>query len=222
MFGNPSFRKGVRDGLVIVAAVVPFAVAYGVLAVDAGLSRGLTLFSSIIIVSGAAQFAMVGLLAAGPAPVLLAATGLGLRHLPMSARLADMIEAQPLLTRLRLAFILVDETFGLSVRAYDAGVEDVVAFKTAADLMLYTGWVVGTAVGAWFGSSIDPEAAGIGIMFGLLFLGLALPMVKIRRDWVVAGTAVVATLIAIKTLPVAWQVSTAALAASLVGMALDE
>jgi predicted branched-subunit amino acid permease len=222
MFGNPSFRKGVRDGLVIVAAVVPFAVAYGVLAVDAGLSRELTLFSSIIIVSGAAQFAMVGLLAAGPAPVLLAATGLGLRHLPMSARLADMIEAQPLLTRLRLAFILVDETFGLSVRAYDAGVEDVVAFKTAADLMLYTGWVVGTAVGAWFGSSIDPEAVGIGIMFGLLFLGLALPMVKIRRDWVVVGTAVVATLIAIETLPVAWQVSTAALAASLVGMAVDE
>jgi predicted branched-subunit amino acid permease len=140
----------------------------------------------------------------------------------MSARLADMIEAQPLLTRLRLAFILVDETFGLSVRAYDAGVEDVVAFKTAADLMLYTGWVVGTAVGAWFGSSIDPEAVGIGIMFGLLFLGLALPMVKIRRDWVVVGTAVVATLIAIETLPVAWQVSTAALAASLVGMAVDE
>jgi predicted branched-subunit amino acid permease len=140
----------------------------------------------------------------------------------MSARLADIIEAQPLLTRLRLAFILVDETFGLAIRAHDAGVEDVVAYKTAADLMLYTGWIIGTAVGAWFGSSIDPEAAGIGVLFGLLFLGMAAPMVKIRRDWVVAGAAVVATVIATEALPVAWQITTAAVAAALVGMAIDE
>jgi len=222
MFGDPSFRKGARDAILILVAVGAFGVAYGVLAVDAGLSQWLTLFSSIIIVSGAAQFAMVGLLAAGPIPVLLAATGLGLRHLPMSARLADMIETPPLWTRLRLAFILVDETFGLTIRAHEAGVEDVIAYKTAADLMLYSGWIVGTAVGAWFGSSIDPETAGIGVLFGLLFLGLAAPMVKMRRDWMVAGAAVVATLIAIATLPVAWQVSTAAVAASLVGTAIDE
>jgi predicted branched-subunit amino acid permease len=140
----------------------------------------------------------------------------------MSARLADIIETQPLLTRLRLAFILVDETFGLTVRAFDAGVEDPVAYKTAADLMLYTGWIIGTALGALFGSSIDPGAAGIGVLFGLFFLGLAAPMVKLRRDWVVAGASVVATLIATANLPVAWQISTAAFAASLVGLAFDE
>jgi predicted branched-subunit amino acid permease len=165
---------------------------------------------------------MVGLLVAGPVPIFLAAVGLGLRHLPMSARLADIIGPQPLLTRIRLAFILVDETFGLTIRAFDAGVEDPVAYKTAADLMLYTGWIIGTAAGAWFGSSIDPGAAGIGVLFGLLFLGLAAPMVKIRRDWIVAGVSVVATLIATNTLPVAWQISTAAFAASLVGLAIDE
>ena len=222
MFGNASFRKGARDSVLILFAVGAFGVAYGVLAVDAGLSPALTLFSSVIIVSGAAQFAMVGLAVAGPLPVLLAATGLGLRHLPMSARLADIIESQPLLTRLRLAFILVDETFGLTIRAHDAGVEDVVAYKTAADLMLYSGWIIGTAAGAWFGSSIDPEAAGIGVLFGLLFLGLAAPMVKVRRDWVVAAAAVVATLIATATLPVAWQITTAAVASALVGMVIDE
>jgi predicted branched-subunit amino acid permease len=222
MFGSPSFRQGARDAVLILIAVGAFGVAYGVLAVDAGLSTWLTLFSSVIIVSGAAQFAMVGLLAAGPVPVLLAATGLGLRHLPMSARLADIIEAQPLLTRLRLAFILVDETFGLTIRAHDAGVDDVVAYKTAADMMLYTGWIVGTAIGAWFGASIDPEAAGIGVLFGLLFLGLATPLVKMRRDWIVAGAAVVATVIATETLPLAWQITTAAVAAALVGMVIDE
>jgi predicted branched-subunit amino acid permease len=222
MFENPSFRRGLRDSILILFAVAAFGVAYGVLAVDVGLSPWLTLFSSVMIVSGAAQFAMVGLLAAGPVPVLLAATGLGLRHLPMSVTLARLIGPQPLSTRLRLAWVLVDETFGLTVRAGNAGVEDIVAYKSGADLMLYSGWFGGTLIGAWFGSTIDPEAVGIGVLFGLLFLALAAPMVQTRRDWLVAGAAVVTTLAATATLPTAWQITTAAALASLAGLVFDE
>jgi len=211
-----------RDSVLILFAVGGFGVAYGVLAVSAGFSPWLATFSSIIIVSGAAQFTMIGLLSAGAVPVLIAVTGLGLRHLPMSASLANMIGPQPLSRRLRLAWILVDETFGLTVRAVGAGVEDVVAYKSAADLMLYTGWVVGTAVGAWFGGAIDPEAIGIGVLFGLLFLGLAAPMIRTRRDWVVAAAAVVATVLATSFVPAAWQITVAAIAASLVGMLFHE
>lgn len=222
MSDNPSFRQGIRDSILILVAVAAFGVAYGVLAVGAGFSPWLATFSSVIIVSGAAQFTMIGLLAAGPVPVLLAATGLGLRHLPMSAALANMIGAQPLRTRMRLAWILVDETFGLSVRAANSGVEDVVAYKSAADLMLYTGWIGGTVVGAWFGGAIDPEAVGIGVLFPLLFLGLAAPMIRGRRDWVVAGSAVVTTLVATLVLPPAWQITVAAVAASLAGIGFSE
>ncbi|MGH8870886.1 MAG: AzlC family ABC transporter permease [Acidimicrobiia bacterium] len=222
MFDSPSFRQGIRDSILILVAVAAFGVAYGVLAVGAGFSPWLATFSSVIIVSGAAQFAMIGLLAAGPVPVLLAATGLGLRHLPMSAALANMIGPQPLRTRMRLAWILVDETFGLSVRAANSGVEDVVAYKSAADLMLYTGWIVGTVAGAWFGGAIDPEAVGIGVLFPLLFLGLAAPMIRGRRDWVVAGSAVVTTLIATLVLPPAWQITVAAVVASLAGIGFSE
>jgi predicted branched-subunit amino acid permease len=151
-------------------------------------------------------------------PVLLAVTGLGLRHLPMSAALAGMIGHQPHRTRLRLAWILVDETFGLTVRAANAGVEDIVAYKSAADLMLYSSWIAGTVVGAWFGGSIDPEAVGVGVLFPLLFLGLAAPMIRGRRDWVVAVAAVAATLVATQVLPSAWQITVAAVVASLAGV----
>lgn len=208
--------------MVIVFAVGAFALAYGVLAVDAGLSPIVAVLSSMIIVSGAAQFSMVGLLAGGPIPVLVAATGLGLRHIPMSARLAEMIGPQPLRTRMRLAFILVDETFGLTVRAAESGVEDLVAYKGAADLLLFASWVAGTAIGAWFGTIVDPGLLGVGVMFGLLFLGLAAPMLKNRRDWLVAGASVLATLIAMRLLPTAWQVSVAATVAGLVGLVGDE
>ncbi len=222
MFGGPSFRRGLRDSAFIAVAVFVFGLAYGVVAVDAGLSPTLTMLSSFITMSGAAQFAMVGLLAAGAVPVLIAATGLGLRHLPMSARLAEMIGPQPLGTRLRLAFVLVDESFGLTLRAAARGVDDLVAYKSAADLTLYLGWLLGTAGGVWFGSAIDPEAAGIGVLFGLLFLGLAAPLVRSRRDWIVAAASVVATVVATRVLPVAWQVTAAATIAALIGVFIDD
>jgi 4-azaleucine resistance transporter AzlC len=222
VLGNPSFRQGIRDSVLIILAVAGFGVAYGVLAVRAGFPPWLAVFSSVIIVSGAAQFAMIGLLSSGSVAVLLAATGLGLRHIPMSASLSNMIGARPLGTRLRLAFVLVDETFGLTVRAADAGVEDLVAYKSAADLMLYSGWVVGTTIGAWFGGSIDPDAVGIGVLFPLLFLGLAAPMIKGRKELLVAGAAVVASVVATAVLPTAWQITIAAVMASLVGMFIGE
>ncbi len=222
MLASRSFRRGVRDGLVVVIPVFGFGLAYGVLAVEAGLSPALAVFSSVAIVSGAAQFAMVGLLAAGPIPVLIAATGLGLRHLPMSATMADLIGPQSLGTRLRMAWVLVDETFGLTVRAAYSGVDDIVAYKSAADILLYSSWVVATAIGAWFGGAIDPETVGIGVLFPLLFLGLAAPMVHNRRDVLVAVTAVATTLVTTLIVPPAWQITVAATAAALVGMGLDE
>lgn len=222
MLDNPSFRQGARDSALIILAVGVFGVAYGVLAVAAGFPIWLAILSSLLIVSGAAQFAMIGLLPAGPIPVLVAVTGLGLRHVPMSAALAGLLGPQPLRTRLRLAFVLVDETFGLTVRAANSGVSDLVAYKTAADTMLYSAFLLGTIVGAWFGGEIDPEAMGIDVLFALLFLGLAAPMVRNRRDWVVAAAAVLASVLAALVLPQAWQITTAAVAASAVGMALGD
>ena len=222
MFGTSSFRLGVRDGFPVFLAVGMFGVAFGVLAVQAGLAPWLAVVSSLVIVSGAAQFALVGLLAGGPGPVLVATTGLALRHLPMSAKLADLIGDRSLAARVRLAWVLTDETFGLTLRASQTGVPDLVAYKTAADLMLYSAWVAGTAVGAFVGRSVDPALLGIDVLFALLFLGLAAPLIRSRRDWLVVGLAVVAALLATVVLPAAWQITGAATAAALVGTAIRE
>jgi predicted branched-subunit amino acid permease len=104
------------------------------------------------------------------------------------------------------------------VRAAYSGVADVVAYKSAADLLLYTFWMIGTVVGAVFGSSVDAETVGVAVLFPLLFLGLAAPMVHKRRDWIVAGAAVVAALLATLVVPPAWQITVAATAAALVGV----
>lgn len=222
MLDDPSFRRGLAESAMLFFTTGAFGVLYGVLAVEAGFSPLLAVFSSLVIVSGAAQFTMIGLLAAGPAPVILSAVGLGLRHVPMSASMAEMIGRRSLGTRLRLAWVLVDETFGLTVRAHREGVTDVVAYKTAADLLLYLGWMVGTTLGAVFGSRIDPGALGVGVFFPLLFLGLAAPMVGTKRELGVAAIAVVATLTAVVTIPVAWQLTAAAALAAAIGAAIGE
>jgi predicted branched-subunit amino acid permease len=55
-----------------------------------------------------------------------------------------------------------------------------------------------------------------------LFLGLATPMVVTSRDWVVAAITVVATIGAVLVLPEAWQITSAAVAASLVAVFTGE
>jgi predicted branched-subunit amino acid permease len=223
MLADPSFRKGLRDSVLIFFAVGSFGLAYGVLAIEVGFPVWLAILSSFVILSGAAQFAMVGLISAGAIPVILAATGLGLRHLPMSATLARLIGEQPIGVRVRLAYVLVDETFGLTLRASArSDVDDIVAYKSAADMTLLAGWVIGTGIGAWFGGTIDPGLVGIGVLFGLLFLGLAIPMVTTSRDWVVVAITVVATIGAVLVLPVAWQITSAAVVASLVAVFTGE
>lgn len=222
MLDTPSFRRGLRDGFPVFLAVGVFGIAFGVLAVQAGLAPWLAVLSSVVIVSGAAQFALVGLLAAGSGPVLVATTGLALRHLPMSAKLADLIGDRSLRTRVGLAWVLTDETFGLTLRASQTGVPDLVAYKSATDVMLYSAWVSGTALGAFVGRAIDPAALGIDVLFALLFLGLAAPLIRTRRDWLVAGLAVASAVVATLVLPEAWQITGAATAAAFIGTAIRD
>ncbi len=196
--------------------VLPFGVAFGVLAV--GVMPGwLAMVTSLLVVSGAAQFAMVGLAAAGPEAILVAATGLALRHVPMSATLSGLIGQQPLPIRAGLAWVLVDETFGLTVDASRRGIDDLVGYKAAIDLQLYSAWLAGTAIGVLLGPVIDPVALGIEVLFPLLFLGLAAPLLRSRRHWVAAGSAAVFAILATLVLPEAWQVTAAAALAALVG-----
>ena len=214
---SPSFRRGLRDTIPLVPPVAIFGAVFGALAVQAGLTPWLTLLSSLIIVSGAAQVAIVGLLSGGAVPVLLATIGLALRHLPMSATLSGLIGDAPLLRRIQLAWVLVDESFGLTILASHDPKIDLVSFKTAADLTLYTTWLASSAAGAFLGAGVDTSRLGMEVVFPLVFLGLAASQVRNRRQWVTAGAAVIAVVAAVVALPSEWRVTAAAIVASGIG-----
>lgn len=218
---SPSFRRGLRDTVPLIPPLAVFGAVFGALAVQAGLSPGLTLLSSLIVLSGSAQVAMVGLLASGAAPVLLATTGLALRHLPMSAALSGLIGDAPLHRRVHLAWVLVDETFGLTINASRDPSVDLVSFKSGADLVLYVTWLTSTAVGAFLGADVDTSRLGIEVIFPLMFLGLAAPLLRNRRRWLTAGLAVISAVSAVLVVPSEWRVTAAAVVAAVIGSKVE-
>ncbi len=214
---SPSFRRGLRDTFPLVPPIAVFGAVFGALAVQAGLTPWLTMLTSLIVVSGAAQVAIVGLLASGAAPVLLATTGLALRHIPMSAALSNLLGQAPTHHRIRLAWVLVDETFGLTVNAARDPSIDLVSFKSAADLAVYITWLGSSAVGAFYGAEVDTSNLGIEIVFPLAFLGLAAPLLRGRRHWMTASLAALAAVAAVVALPSEWRVTAAAIVGAVIG-----
>jgi predicted branched-subunit amino acid permease len=214
---SPSVRRGLHDTAPLAIPIAAFGAVFGVLAVQVGLPPWLVVLSSVIVVSGAAQFAMVALIPVGPPAVIVAAVGLGLRHVPMAATLARMLQDAPLRRRFHLAWVLVDETFGLTVNAFNRGEVDLVGYKTGADLVLYPTWVTSTFVGAFFGAGINPSRWGFGVFFALMFLALAAPLVRQTSDLVTVGASAISAVVAVAILPEAWQVTAAAVAGALVG-----
>ena len=213
---------GIRDALLLAAAIFGFGVAFGALARQVGLAAWQAVLASAIILSGAAQFAMLGLLAFGWGAVMLATIALALRHLPMSARLSDLVGSAGATTRVLLSWVLVDETFGLSVRAASRGITNIVAYKATVDAILYSSWITGTIVGVSLGVSVDPSSWGVDVLIPLVFVGLAASLVERSRDWLVIAAAVTAALFAAWLLPTAWQATAAAATAALVGVGGDE
>jgi predicted branched-subunit amino acid permease len=162
-------RSGVLPAaLPVAAAIGVFGIVYGAAARPV-IGPGLTVLSSLIVFSGAAQFTMIALLAAGatPAGVLGAVATLAVRHLPLGAVL------QPRITtgrarRVLVSWFLIDETTGLAL-ALDEPAERTL---TISGGLAYTAWVLGTIAGA-AGSTlggVEPLAAAL---FPVLFVGLA-------------------------------------------------
>jgi len=167
----------VATSLPAAAAVAVFGTLYGA-AARGVLGVPLTLASSLLVYSGALQFALVALLGAGATvlPLLLTAGVLNLRHLVLGAALRSRFESRPL-GRALLAFFLVDETFGFAIAAGNAVEPRVVGKATertllVAGLTLYVAWIVGTVVGV-LGGGLAVVEGPAGAIFPVLFIGLA-------------------------------------------------
>jgi len=164
--------------------VVPFGVAYAVLARDAGLSLLETQAMSVLVFAGASQVSAVGLFkrGAGGLEIVLTTFLLNVRHVLYGMSLGRDV---PMSTRERLtaAYFLTDEAYGVSIARRTRSFK----FVLGAELSLFLTWNLATLVGALLGGVIpDPERIGVDFVFPVAFLALLVPLLRRRVDVLVA------------------------------------
>ena len=114
---DPRERAGiVRDGLGVGIATGAYGLSFGAVAVAGGLSVAQTCALSLLMFTGASQFALVGVLAAGGSPVSGALTALllGTRNTLYGLRLAPLLAWRGW-RRAAGSHLLIDESTAMSV-----------------------------------------------------------------------------------------------------------
>ena len=192
-------RQLVFDVVGIALSIAAFAVVYGIAARESGLSVIETISMSALPFAGASQFAALGYLQEGLSwAVIVGLTALlNARHLLYSASLAPHLAGVPAPQRAAMAQVLTDEAFALSISHFARiGRADVSGYWIAAIVGVYLPWNIGTAIGATVGQFIpDPSQLGLDIVFPASMAGLAVGLIKGRREVVATAAAVAIGLI---------------------------
>ncbi|KQW06054.1 AzlC family ABC transporter permease [Streptomyces sp. Root369] len=206
----------VRDALGVGVAVGLSGFAFGVTSAGSGLTLTQTCALSLLVFTGASQFALVGALAAGGSALAAAAGAffLGARNAFYGLRLSQLL-ALPRVLRPLAAQWVIDETAAVSL-AQPARRGARIGFAVTG-LSLYVLWNLTTLLGALGADAIgDTRAWGLDAAGPAVFLALLAPMVKSGTERVVAGLAVLLGLGLLPVLPAGVPVLAAALAAPLV------
>ncbi|GEP37018.1 branched-chain amino acid ABC transporter permease [Nocardioides psychrotolerans] len=179
-------RAIVRDSLGVGLATGTYAISFGAVSVAAGLSVPQTCALSLLMFTGASQFALVGVIASGGAPLSGALTALllGTRNTLYGLRLAPLL-AWTGRRRLGAAHLLIDESTAMAVTRRTTEGARVGFLTTGASIFVL--WNVFTLLGAIGGTAIgDPRTYGLDAAVGAAFLALLWPRLQQRHTVLVA------------------------------------
>ena len=193
------FREGLRASAPYAVASLLLSFSFGAVAVAAGLSPLAAVVMSAVVYAGSAQFASVGILAAGGGvgAAVAAAALMNSRFLPMGVALGPSLPGG----RLRRALqgqTVVDSSWALALRP-DGTFDRAFLFGHSAGQ--YACWVAGTALGV-LGGGVDSRALGLDAVFPAFFL--ALLVAELRKGARAAtGVALAGAVLAVVLVPVA-------------------
>jgi 4-azaleucine resistance transporter AzlC len=197
-----------------------FGVTFGAVAVRSGLSPTQAVVMSAVMFTGASQFALVGVLAAGGSLLagLSAALLLGLRNAFYGVPVTRILRPRGLRRALAAQFV-IDESTAMAV-AQPAPRAGRYAFWATGGA-LYTLWVLGTLAGALIGGEINTSALGLNAAAPAIFLALLWPQLSQKRGAAVALGAAVVALVLVPLVPAGLPIVAAAGVAILAGLLPD-
>ncbi|MFP5281913.1 MAG: AzlC family ABC transporter permease [Actinomycetes bacterium] len=213
----PASRGGIRRaavGLGLYAAA--FGASFGAVSVASGLSVAQTMVLSLVMFSGASQFAFVGVAAGGsPYAGVVPALLLGARNAFYGVPMSEILRPRGL-GRLVTAYFVIDETTAMAVGQSERRAQRYAFWATGVILCVL--WQLGSLAGALVGTAIDPAAFGLDAAAPAVYLALLWPRLRSREARVVAlaGAAVAAALVPVA--PAGMPVVAAAGAAVVAGL----
>ncbi len=194
-----------------------FGLAFGAVAATAGLSVLQAAVLSLVMFTGASQFALVGIVAVAGSPfaALAAALLLGVRNAFYGVSIAGIVRPRGL-GRLLTAHLVIDETTAMAV-AQGERLAGRYAFW-ATGVCLFCMWNLGTLAGALVGSSINTAALGLDAAAPAIFLALLWPQLSRDRAPAVTIAAVAVTLALVTITPAGVPIIAAAGVAVVAGL----
>jgi predicted branched-subunit amino acid permease len=216
---DPAERSSIiRDSLGVGVATGAYGVGFGAVSVASGLSVAQTCALSLFVFTGASQFALVGVIASGGAPVSGALTAmlLGTRNTLYGLRLAPLLAWRGW-RRALAAQVVIDESTAMSVTRETTPAARLGFLTTGVSVFVL--WNLATLAGAVAGNSLgDPRTYGLDAAVGAAFLALLWPRLKSRRNQLVAVAAAAVALGTAPVVPAGVPVLAAAAVALLAGI----
>lgn len=176
-------RAVLRDSLSVSLPVGTYGAAFGAASVAAGFSVIQTCALSLLLFSGASQFAVVGVMAAGGSALSAIATGglLGIRNGLYALRMAPILRFTGI-KKFSAAQITIDESIGVALSQETRG-ESAMRFGfLSTGIGVFIFWNFFTLVGAVSASSIgNPSMWGLDAAVPAAFLGLLWPRLDSKK-----------------------------------------
>lgn len=197
-------------------AVGAYGLGFGALAVVNGFSVAQAMTLSVLVFTGASQFALIGVVGAGGAAAsgAAAALALGSRNAFYGLRLAPLLEVRGW-RRLAAAQLTIDESTAVAISQPTRQLTRTGFWTTG--IAVFICWNIATVVGALAVDQIsDPKVIGLDAAVGAAFLALLWPQLTTTTTRAVAVGAAALALVLTPLLPPGIPV----LAAAVVGLVL--
>jgi predicted branched-subunit amino acid permease len=200
-----------RDAAGVSIATGAYALSFGAIARAGGFDLWQTMALSLLMFTGGSQFGLVGVVAAGGAPLAGAATAimLGARNALYGLRLTEILQLRGW-RRFAAAQLIIDESTAMSIGRDSPRAARLGFYATG--LGVFALWNLGTLIGA-VGSAwlSDPRALGLDAAAPAAFLALLAPRLRGGEAWAIALAAALVAIVAVPFVPIGFPVLIAAL-----------
>lgn len=215
--------EGLKGGLIIALSSAPFAVLFGTVAVDNGLSVLEAALMSALVYAGASQLVGIELFGQHVAPwlVVLSIFAVNFRHILYGAAITRFVTQFSPVQKAIAFYLLIDPQFAEVIKRGENGQPVTFTWYLSFAAIIYFPWVIFSVVGAWFGSMIgDPRVWAIDVLLPIYFLGLVVGFRKRRNFFPVVVASIAASVAAYHFVGSPWHVSIGAAAGVLLAALL--